>query len=87
MSRVFLMIAAMTAALAADASAGIRRVWAVNDGEKVERDSHDHPASLRNSAWDGRLVRLTGARNEILAVQVIVEADARGIGALSAAAA
>ena len=83
MSRVFLMIAVVTAALAAEASAGIRRVWAVNDGEKVERDSHDHPASLRNSAWDGRLVRLTGARNEILAVQVIVEADARGIGALS----
>ena len=76
-------IALVTAALAADASAGIRRVWAVNDGEKVERDSHDHPASAGNSAWDGRLVRLTGARNEILAVQVIVEADARGIGALS----
>ena len=85
MSRVFLMIAVVTAALAADASAGIRRVWAVNDGEKVERDSHDHPASLRNSAWDGRLVRLTGARNEILAVQVIVEADGarywRAVGA------
>ena len=83
MSRMFLTIVLVTAALTADASAGIRRVWAVNDGEKVERDSHDHPASLRNSAWDGRLVRLTGARNEILAVQVIVEADARGIGALS----
>lgn len=83
MTRMCLTIALLTAAFAADANAGIRRVWAVNDGEKVERDSRDHPASAGNSAWDGRVVRLTGARNEILAVQVIVEADARGIGALS----
>jgi hypothetical protein len=83
MSRMCLTIAFVTATLAADANAGIRRVWAVNDGEKIERDSQDHAASRRNSAWDGRLVRLTGARNEILAVQIIVEADARGIGALS----
>lgn len=83
MTRMCLTIALLTAAFAAAANAGIRRVWAVNDGEKVERDSRDHPASAGNSAWDGRVVRLTGARNEILAVQVIVEADARGIGALS----
>ncbi|MBK5296738.1 MAG: DUF4091 domain-containing protein [Vicinamibacteria bacterium] len=76
-------IALVTAAFAADARAGIRRVWAVNDGEKIERDSRDHPARAGNSAWDGRVVRLTGARNEVLAVQVIVEADARGVGALS----
>ena len=44
--------------------AGVRRIWAVNDGEKVERDARDHPASLRNSAWDGHVVRLSGARNE-----------------------
>ena len=67
----------------ASADAGVRRVWAVNDGEKVERDAVGHPAAGRNSAWDGRVVRLFGARNEIVAFQVIVEADARGIRELS----
>ena len=68
---------------AAKAHADVRRVWAVNDGEKVERDARDHPARRRNSAWDGRLVHVSGARNEIVAFQVIVEADARGINKLS----
>ena len=54
MSRMFLTIVLVTAALTADASAGIRRVWAVNDGEKVERDAATTPPALRNSAWDGR---------------------------------
>ena len=66
------------------AQGAVRRIWAVNDGEKVERDDIHHPAAARNSAWDGRTIRLFGARNEIVAFQLIVEADARGIDALSA---
>ena len=65
--------------LANNASAGVRRVWAVNDGEKVERDARNHPASAHNSVWDGRLVHVFGARNEVVAFQVIVvphQADA-----------
>jgi len=69
---------------ASTAEADIRGIWAVNDGEKVERDARDHPARARNSAWDGRTVRISGARNEVIAFQVIVEADARGVGELSA---
>jgi hypothetical protein len=65
------------------AHAGVRRVWAVNDGEKVDRDVRDHPLSGGNTAWDGKVVHLFGARNEILAVQVIVEADADGVKQLS----
>src|SRR5258705_260752 len=65
------------------ATAGVRRIWVVNDGEKIERDATNHPASAGNSAWDGRVGRVFGARNEIVAFQVIVEADAKGIGALS----
>ena len=67
------------------AAAEVRRVWAVDDGEKVERDARNHPASARNQTWDGRTVRLFGARNEIIAFQLIVEADARGVRELSAA--
>jgi hypothetical protein len=68
---------------AGDVQAGVRRIWAVHDGEKVERDASNHPASARNAAWDGRVVRLFGARNEVVAFQVIVEADAGGIQELS----
>jgi hypothetical protein len=69
--------------LASSADAGIRRMWAVNDGDKIERDATTGPASARNSVWDGRVVHVFGARNEVVAFQVIVEADGRGIGALS----
>src|SRR3990170_1205043 len=68
---------------AGSAHAGVRRVWAVNDSEKVERDARNHPASARNTTWDGRGVRVFGARNEIIAFQVIVEADDRGVRELS----
>jgi hypothetical protein len=75
--------ALMLLLFAGSANAGARRIWAVNDGEKVERDATSHPARIRNSVWDGRVVHLFGARNEIVAFQVVVEADARGIEALS----
>jgi len=68
---------------AGHAEAEVRRVWAVNDGEKVERDARNHTAGARNPGWDGRAVRLFGARNEIIAFQVIVEADERGVRELS----
>src|SRR6478672_9128644 len=65
------------------AVAAVRRVWVVNDGEKIERDNTHHPASARNSSWDGRVAHIFGAKNEIVAFQVIVEADAKGVKALS----
>ena len=73
------------AAGAASVEGGVRRIWAVNDGEKVKRDERQHPAAAGNSAWDGRRVRLFAARNEIVAFQVIVEADGRGISRLTLA--
>ncbi|HEY7511943.1 MAG TPA: hypothetical protein VIG50_16915, partial [Vicinamibacteria bacterium] len=75
---------AMLLLAAPPASAGVSRVWAVTDGEKIEQDDLASPLRDRNAAWDGRRVGLFGARNEVLAVQVIVEADGRGVGALSA---
>ena len=81
-ARVSVMVLA-TLVGAAHAEGGVRRVWAVHDGEKVERDAADHPASRGNAVWDGRTVRIFGARNEIVAFQVIVEADDKGVEALS----
>lgn len=64
--------------------AGTRSIWSVNDSEKVDRDDVHHPAKSANSTWDGKKIKLFGARNEIVAFQVIVEADRDGIGRLSA---
>ena len=84
--RTYGSVMALTLAMtlpAVSADAAVRRVWAVNDGEKVERDARDHPASRGNSAWDGRVVHVSGARNEVVAFQVIVEADEHRIDQLS----
>jgi hypothetical protein len=70
---------------AAPAAAGVTAVWAVSDGEKVERDDRAHALKARNAVWDGRTVRLVAARNEVVAFQVIVEADGAGLGKLSLA--
>jgi hypothetical protein len=67
------------------ASASVRHLWAVNDGEKIERDDLDNPNKKSNSAWDGHKVKIFGARNEIIAFQVIVEADEDGINQLTVA--
>lgn len=64
------------------ATSRVNAVWAVNDGEKVERDDLAHPAKASNSSWDGSTVHVFGGRNEVLAVQLIVESGTAGIGAL-----
>lgn len=64
-------------------AAEAQSVWAVNDGEKVERDDLDNPNKRANSVWDGRKIKIFGARNEVIAFQVIVEAGREGIERLS----
>ncbi|MEO8436373.1 MAG: glycoside hydrolase domain-containing protein [Pyrinomonadaceae bacterium] len=66
-------------------SASVRRIWAVNDGEKVERDDLNNPNKNTNSAWDGHKIKIFGARNEIIAFQLIVEAGQDGINHLTVA--
>ena len=64
--------------------AGVATVWAIHDGANIEQDDLRHPGKNGNFVWDGKTIRLFGARNEILAFQVLVEADSDGIKALSA---
>jgi len=78
------LIASFLILLAQASPAGVRTVWSVNDSEKIDRDDLNHPAKASNSAWDGKKVKVFGARNEIVAFQVIVEADSGGIKSLSA---
>ena len=63
---------------------GVAAVWAVHDGEKVERDDLAHPARGGNTAWRDGVVRLFGGRNEIVAFQIVVESDAAGVEDLGA---
>ncbi len=58
-------------------------IWAVSDGVKVERDELNSPHKRGNAVWDGNRIKLFGARNEIIAFQLIVEAAQREITALS----
>ena len=58
-------------------------IWAVSDGEKIERDDVNSPLKRANTLWNGRVVKLFGARNEIVAFQLIVEAGGRDVEALS----
>jgi hypothetical protein len=77
--------ALLSLAAIARVEAGIGGLWAVNDGEKIEQGAAPSPLKARNSVWDGSKITLFGARNEVIAFQVIVEADAKGIGALALA--
>jgi hypothetical protein len=61
----------------------VRTVWAVNDGEKIERDDLNNPNKATNSVWDGQKIKIFGARNEIIAFQLLVEADKDGISRLT----
>src|SRR5262245_52399536 len=83
-----LMIAACLAFSFLNASATAQTaytIWAVSDGEKIERDELNSPHKRGNAVWDGKRVKLFGARNEVIAFQLIVEAGASGIRRLSAA--
>ncbi len=85
-SRILLLLAVCLAAVVIPASyvlAEISFVWAVNDGEKVGRYDLENPNKTGNSVWDGSTIRLFGARNEIIAFQVIVEAGQDGMQGLA----
>ena len=82
-TRLLTVVVAGVLLCGADARADVRRIWAIGDGDKIERDAAAHPASAKNAVWDGRTIRIFGARNEVVAFQVIVEADAGGVRELS----
>ena len=66
-----------------DAQADVRRSGPSATATRSSATQQNHPASARNAVWDGRVVRLFGARNEIIAFQVIVEADGAASAQLS----
>ncbi len=87
MARHRLLLASLVSLLCVQltySQSGVTRVWAVDDGEKVKRDDLSHWASnsADNPVWNGSQIRLLGARNEIVAFQVILESGASGATAV-----
>jgi hypothetical protein len=61
----------------ADKREGLSRIWAIDDGEKIKQEDISNPLtdSPLNPVWDGKCIRLFGARNEMIAFQLILQAN------------
>jgi hypothetical protein len=59
---------------------GIGRVWAIDDGEKIKQEDINNPlaSSVQNPVWNGTTINLFGGRNEVVAFQLIIQADNSG---------
>jgi hypothetical protein len=59
---------------------GIQRVWAVDDGERIKATVLNHPlaTSPDNRVWNGSSISLFGARNEVIAFQLIIQGSSVG---------
>jgi hypothetical protein len=59
---------------------GINRLWAVDDGEKIKREDVSNPLSsdANNAVWKNNTINIFGARNEIIAFQLIIQAEKNG---------
>ncbi|MBU1877545.1 MAG: hypothetical protein KJ734_01215, partial [Chloroflexi bacterium] len=70
--------------LAPLASSSITQVWANEGGDKVTRDElratqsglglAADPSAVHNSVWDGAVISLFGARNEVVSFNLVLEA-------------
>jgi hypothetical protein len=58
----------------------IKRVWAVDDGEKIKKEDLNNPLSTdpANTVWKNNSINVFGARNEIIAFQIIIQSGKNG---------
>jgi hypothetical protein len=59
------------------APSNIAQVWANEGGDKVMRDelrAVSDPNAVHNSVWDGTIISLFGARNEVVSFNLVLEA-------------
>jgi hypothetical protein len=61
-------------------SAQIKRVWALDDGEKIKKEDITNPLATdkNNGVWKNKSINIFGAGNEVVAFQLMIEADASG---------
>ena len=60
--------------------ARLKRVWALDDGEKIRRDDIDNPLAtdISNEVWKDNKISIFGGRNEIIAFQLMIQSDKDG---------
>lgn len=63
-------------------------IWANEGGDKVarhERRAWGNPAAVRNAAWNGQQVTLLAARNEVVSINLVLEAGGQDVPGVSVA--
>jgi len=73
-----ILVLTFSALTSSGQAAAISGIWAVNDGEKVEKFDLKNPNKASNSVWDGTKIKIFGGRNEMIAFQVIVQGEING---------
>ena len=60
--------------------AQIKRVWALDDGEKIKKEDITNPLATdkNNTVWKKNSINIFGGKNEIVAFQLMIQADALG---------
>jgi hypothetical protein len=63
-----------------DTITGVKRVWAIDDGEKIKREDISNPLAtdVNNIVWKNNSINIFGGRNEIVAFQLIIQSDKDG---------
>jgi hypothetical protein len=71
--------------ISCNAPSGIRRVWAIDDGEKIRQEDLENPLAndLNNKVWKKNTINIFGARNEIIAFQLIIQSDSPGVNSVN----
>ena len=59
---------------------GIKHIWVVDDGEKIKREDPGNPLAYdqANLVWKNNTINIFGARNEIIAFQLIIRSEKDG---------
>jgi hypothetical protein len=59
---------------------GVKRIWAVDDGEKIKQEDINNPIAfdINNVVWKDSAINIFGARNEIVAFQLIIQSEMDG---------
>jgi hypothetical protein len=74
------LILVIVSFMSCSSPSGIKRVWAIDDSEKIRKDDITNPLSTDpdNAVWNDNSISLFGGRNEVVAFQLIIQADKTG---------
>ncbi len=79
--KYFYAVGIIISFMSCNAPSGIHRIWAIDDSEKIKQEDLNNPLAIdpNNTVWKNNAVNIFGARNEIIAFQLIIQADSSGV--------